>query len=380
MNKSPLRILIVHQFMWAHYKAKIYSDLQTLVDQDPNIDLQVLQLSTTESTRTTLGKVDFSAHQYNVHLLNDDLLENLNPFKKFWQVFRFMVGYKPHVINLPGYYDMSMNMVLLCAKLMGIKVIMANDSAEDDNPNVAWKEAIKKFFVRQSNGFFCYGTLSANYIQKLGGKNILVKNNAVDNDAVFDIFNESKNSTERPFAEKNFIYVGRFIPFKNLERLVRAYLALVTDTWGLVLLGEGEEQARLEAILKDYSKAKVYFVPGKTWYEVPKYLAKAHVLVLPSYSEPWGLVVNEAMVCGKPVLVSDKCGSAIDLVQEGENGYSFSPYDQEELHQKMKLFTEMVDLERDQMGQKSAQIIAKYSPKQVAKEMLDGFIEVTKNQ
>ncbi|MDZ7907834.1 MAG: glycosyltransferase, partial [Gemmobacter sp.] len=49
----------------------------------------------------------------------------------------------------------------------------------------------------------------------------------------------------------------------------------------------------------------------------------ADVLVLPSKSEPWGLVVNEAMICGLPVVVSDKCGSAIDLVQDGKTGFSF---------------------------------------------------------
>jgi glycosyltransferase involved in cell wall biosynthesis len=380
MKKSPLRILIVHQFMWAHYKANIYSELQRLVNEHEHLDLQVLQLSASEGTRTTIGSVDFSIHKYNVHLLNNALLEDLNPFKKFWQVFGFMWRYKPHVINLPGYYDMSMNMILLCAKLMGIKVIMANDSAEGDNKNVFWKELIKKFFVRLSNGFFCYGTLSAQYIERLGGKNILVKNNAVNNQAIRAYYEQAlhENTVEETFAEKNFIYVGRFIPFKNLERLVRAFLALNQQTWGLILLGQGHEQANLEAILSQYPEAKVNFVPGKSWQEVPQYLAKANVFVLPSYSEPWGLVVNEAMVCGLPVLVSENCGSAIDLVKNGENGYSFSPFSQEELQEKLQLFIEKMPSELEAMGKSSQAIIEPYNPAQVAKEMLDGFVNIVK--
>jgi glycosyltransferase involved in cell wall biosynthesis len=54
-------------------------------------------------------------------------------------------------------------------------------------------------------------------------------------------------------------------------------------------------------------------------------LALSDVLVLPSYSEPWGLVVNEAMACGMPVIVSEKCGCAPDLVQNGKNGISINP-------------------------------------------------------
>ncbi len=101
-------------------------------------------------------------------------------------------------------------------------------------------------------------------------------------------------------------------------------------------------------------------------------MALGDVFVLPSYSEPWGLVVNEAMAAGMPVIVSEKCGSAPDLVIDGENGFTFNPYEISEMTQKMEHFIQnpaVIPI----FGEKSKEIIKKFSPEQVAKEMYQGF-------
>jgi glycosyltransferase involved in cell wall biosynthesis len=86
--------------------------------------------------------------------------------------------------------------------------------------------------------------------------------------------------------------------------------------------------------------------------------------------------VNEAMACGLPVLVSDKCGCAIDLVKNGENGYTFSPTNYEELTNLLLKYMNMNTEDLEKMGRVSEKIIAEYSPENVGKEMYEGFVSM----
>jgi len=78
--------------------------------------------------------------------------------------------------------------------------------------------------------------------------------------------------------------------------------------------------------------------------DLPALYGLARVLVLPSVAEPWGLVVNEAIACGLPVLVSQGCGAAADLVENGQNGFVFDPLDGEDFAAKIDLLAHEIDL------------------------------------
>ncbi|CAH0995247.1 D-inositol-3-phosphate glycosyltransferase [Emticicia aquatica] len=375
-------MLIIHQFFWAHYKAKIYTELQKVVNQNPNDELLVLQTALNEYTRAKIGSIDYSIHQYNVKVLFEDFYENTTIWQRVKKSIYWVNKFKPDVINLPGYYEPAMNIVLFYCRFKGIKVIISSDSTESDNPNVGWREAMKSFIVTKAQGFFCYGTKSADYICKLGmnPEHILVANNSVDNERVERVFNEAlleKEASKKAYKLKkyNFIYVGRLIEIKNLDNLLAAYKSLANDDWGLIILGDGSEENKLKQYVSDNNLEGVCFIEGQPWYEVPKILALADVFILPSYSEPWGLVVNEAMAAGLPIIVSNKCGSAFDLVLENENGYTFNPSNITELTKVLNKFIDNPDIIRP-FGQKSKEIIKRFSPEQVAKEMYAGFKKV----
>jgi glycosyltransferase involved in cell wall biosynthesis len=375
-------MLVIHQFFWAHYKAKIYTELQKVVDKHPKDELLVLQTALNEFTRAKIGSIDYSIHQYNVKVLFEDFYENTSIWQRTKKSIEWINKFKPDVVNLPGYYEPAMNLVLFYCRLKGIKVVISADSTEGDNPNVWWREALKRFIVTKAQGFFCYGSKSAEYIYKLGmkPKHILVANNAVDNQRVESVYKEAifdrkSNKEAYNLRKYNFIYVGRLISVKNLDNLLAAYKPLTDSEWGLIILGDGSEEEKLKQYVAENHLEGVRFIVGQAWYDVPKILALGDVFILPSYSEPWGLVVNEAMACGMPVIVSNKCGSAYDVVQEDQNGYTFDPYNVEELTNVFNKFVE--EPEKIAMfGKKSREIIKRFSPEQVAEEMYEGFKKV----
>ena len=109
--------------------------------------------------------------------------------------------------------------------------------------------------------------------------------------------------------------------------------------WSLVLLGDGPLKSDLCRLISDLRLDACVHLPGfKQYHELPVYYGLASAFVHASTTEQWGLVVNEAMASGLPVLVSNRCGCAQDLVKEGVNGFTFDPCNVEQLAQLMLKF------------------------------------------
>lgn len=384
-----MKILIVHNQLWAHYKAIIFNELQKLIEQNSDSELLVVQIASIEKSRLDLGKLDTSIHQYPYRLLHEGTLEEVGLWQKISGIHKAIAVFKPNIVNLTGYYDLASWAILFYCKLKGIKTILSNESTAGDHQRDKFKEAIKSFIIKQFDGYFNFGTLSKNYLLALGAKSqkMLVNRNCVDNVALKNIYEQHFHNrllSQKRFgvAPQNFIFVGRLIDYKNLlnflDSFAEAQNQIKTD-WGVIILGDGEQKEVLKNLVEDKKIRNVSFQSGVSWQQVPEYLALSDVLVLPSYSEPWGLVVNEAMACGLPVLVSEKCGCAIDLVRNGENGYTFSPYNKLEMTTLLSKFMDNTQ-NLQAMGLVSQQIIQEYSPKNVAKEMYEGFWSVLRGK
>jgi glycosyltransferase involved in cell wall biosynthesis len=100
---------------------------------------------------------------------------------------------------------------------------------------------------------------------------------------------------------------------------------------------------------------------------LPKYYGLAEALLLPSVSEAWGLVVNEAMAASLPVLVSSRCGCSHDLVEDGKNGFVFDPFDVDSIADTLARFARLPDAKRAAMGVRSREIISHWG--------LDHFVQ-----
>ncbi|GAB3898590.1 glycosyltransferase family 4 protein [Larkinella knui] len=385
-----MKILIVHNILWAHYKATVFSELNRLASTF-GASVHVLQIARNEQSRALLGKPDQLPDQYSYELLFDADIEQVSTSAKIRALVSRMRAYGPDVILLTGYYDPAQLVLMLLAKASGIKVIIQTESTPVDQTRSTGREWLKSRIISLANGFFCFGTPQANYLIQLGARpeQILVQNNAVvDNAKLRQVYeqarpNRSAKQRELGLKPANFIYVGRLAAEKNLTVLLNAFQQVrqkttAPDHWGLLLLGDGDQKASLETQIERLGLQDVVrILPNQPWHRVPETLALADVLVLPSLSEPWGLVVNEAMACGMPVVVSTRCGCATDLVKDGRNGYVFDPLRPDELEHCLLNFTSN-QANREAMGRVSAEIIAGFTPDAVAREMLAGFVKVTR--
>lgn len=380
-----MRVLIVHNVLWAHYKSLLFSRLSRQVA--PPDQLLVLQLALTEGHREGLGTPNPDAIGYPFQVLHNGALDHLSLTQRIRRLLQAGLAFRPDVVLLTGYYDPAQLLLGVLLKVRGCRVVLQNESTALDNPRTGWRERLKRAFVRLCDGFFCFGTRAADYMVQLGAQpeQILVRNNAVvDNEQLAHTHADSlpqrqQRQTALGLKPRNLIYVGRLIELKNLSALLAAFADAVrtnpaVDDWGLVLLGEGDQKVTLQAQADRLDVAhRVAFLPGCDWQAVPTYLALADVLVLPSLSEPWGLVVNEAMACGLPVLVSDRCGCAVDLVRDGQNGYTFAPDVPGQLTEGIsQLITASPDV-RQRMGQASVRLVQPFDPDRVGQAMYEAL-------
>src|SRR5215472_10349345 len=164
---------------------------------------------------------------------------------------------------------------------------------------------------------------------------------------------------------------SRFEAKKNLPGLLRGYARYREMArgrpWSLVVVGDGELKEKLFALRDRLGLEEHVLFPGvKNYQELPSYYGLATAFIHASTTEQWGLVVNEAMAAGLPVLVSERCGCAPDLVVPGSNGLVFDPHDVSSIANAMvEIANGSYDLRA--MGRSSQKIVAQWSLARFAK-------------
>lgn len=280
----------------------------------------------------------------------------------------------PQVVMVPGYYTLPAVAAALWAKLHGRTSVLMTESASYDHVRTGWKEWCKGVVIRTLFDWAISGGEDhVTYLRQLGfpADRIAGSYDVVDNRMYRDGVSALRNASAgvpTPF----FLFVGRLSPEKNVVAMLEAWLSYrgAGGTWKLVLAGDGPERAALESLAAASAHAGAFTITGlKSSEELLHDYAAASAFVLPSTREPWGLVVNEAMASGLPVLVSNRCGCARDLVKEGVNGFVFDPFDTAALPALLHRMEQFGPAAREEMGRQGQRRIANYSPEQFGGEV-----------
>lgn len=292
-------------------------------------------------------------------------------------IVRALEEVDPSVVVVHGWATRDALAVLCWALRQRKPAIMMSASTAWDAPRRLHTEWVKSRIVRLCSAALVGGTPHAEYMASLGmpRERIFTGYDVVDNrhfarGAETARGQAARLRRERGLDERFFLASARFVEKKNLFRLLEAYAryraATGAGAWDLVILGDGELRTDLEAHRARLGLEAHVSMPGFRQYdELPVWYGLASCFVHASTVEQWGLVVNEAMAAGLPVLVSNRCGCAQDLVREGVNGFTFDPYDAEGLAELMhRIAHGGLDLEA--LGRASREIIADWGPERFA--------------
>jgi glycosyltransferase involved in cell wall biosynthesis len=236
-----------------------------------------------------------------------------------------MFIFKPDVINLTGYSDAGTIFVILMAKVLGIKTIMTNESIYSHRLHAkSLKQYVvdwyKSIILRNTDGFLSYGIKSNDYLYRFG----ISKHRIYSFLNAFDRSKFNSNEVEKTTSTPNdnyLLFVGRLSEEKNLESLLELGRKFKTDGFDctIKIVGDGPEFNQLYQSITT-EELPIVLEGAKNWNQLHTIYKRALAFILPSLNETWGMVANEALEMGIPVICSDVCGCADDLVINDFNG------------------------------------------------------------
>jgi 1,2-diacylglycerol 3-alpha-glucosyltransferase len=289
----------------------------------------------------------------------------------------------PDVVAVNGWNNFGSLIAANCCLRRRIPMVVMSESSRQDEPRTWWKEAIKRRIVGLYSAALVGGQRHVEYLVELEipRERIFTGYDVVDNDYFRQKAEEARSQGSEvrqkcALPENYFLASARFVEKKNLPKLIRAYAEYRRGweirsqksevrnnkaPWDLVVLGDGPLKADLWRLISDLRLNEHVHLPGfKQYDELPVYYASANAFVHASTTEQWGLVVNEAIASGLPVIVSDRCGCALELVNG--NGFTFDPTNEHELTARLSEMASLSDEERKQLGDNSFRIASNFAP------------------
>ena len=316
-------------------------------------------------------------------LFPDKRIEDLNPRLAKKVVKAKLNELNPDIIVSGAFAFTSGAAALEWAKGHNKAVVIFDDSKTQDVPRNFVVNSIKKIFYSYTDAIVCP---TSDWIQTFtywGFKReaIFFGMNVVDND-----FWIEKNDAVLPFQlpVRYLLCVGRQIHRKNFHTVIQAFTLFKNhhpnSNLALVFVGEGEEREALENLVSERDKQSICFLPFLDSTNLRIAYQNALALILPSYAEQWGLVVNEATASGCPVIVSKQCGCSNALVQNDMNGFTFNATDIVDLASIIRKMDTTNISTIQKMREKSREIISQWDLDRFCKGIMEACEYATQHK
>ncbi len=289
------------------------------------VDVVAVEVATSSQTYAwkPSGKV---ANAQKVTLFPGQSYDQIHPLRRFWRQWQVLKRCDVVFMGISFAHPDILALSWLL-RLRGRTVVMITDSKFDDRTRLALREWLKSLLLKPYSAAIVAGRRQRDFVRMLGFANRPILPGC-DTVGVARVREEAARAVDCPFEKRDFICVARFVPKKNLFRLIDVYARYLELAAGpprkLVLAGSGPLEKRLHA----YSAAKglssqIEFTGFLESPQVSLRLAASLALILLSTEEQWGLVVNEAVALGVPVIASHAVGAGDALVRNLINGFVF---------------------------------------------------------
>jgi glycosyltransferase involved in cell wall biosynthesis len=272
-------------------------------------------------------------HCYLMQTLFDGCYEDVPLWKRIARLTRAVFKTKSDLIVLPGYHRAEYWAMLAACIVTGKRRAVFCDSNGPDRPRKLVTSIPTRVFFALCDGYFGLGERSREYLMSLGA----------NNDKIFTPCQAAAmpRSYSPAYALEQrmrcrighrpvFLYVGRLSEENGIGTLLDAFAGIRMRLPGaqLRLVGTGPMECALRMKVAELGLGEAVYFAGRLQDEwLSREYYGATCLVLPSYREPWGLVVNEALSHGCPAVVSESCGCVPELIVEGLSGYAFAAGD-----------------------------------------------------
>src|SRR5258706_7297047 len=367
MTTGKIRVALLTEII-SPYRIPVFNALARM----KGVELHVIFLAETDPTqRHWLVYKDEIEFSYEV----------LPAWRRRWGSWHILMNrgmwaalqrFRPNSILCGGYNYPAFWQALIWAKLQRVHFAAWVESTSRDQRNPsALAEFVKRRIIRNCSAFAVPGKSAVEYVMSIGGlaERIHTAPNAVDNRKFANLARSARERegqcrTELGLPPRYFVYAGRVTREKGVFQLLEAYTRLAPELrseGGLVLVGAGTAKNELMKNAAKIHPGTVVFPGFAQRDQLATLYAVAEALVFPTLSDPWGLVVNEAMARGLPIIAADVAGCTADLMQDGENGYIISAANVGKLEEAMADFARDPQL-ASRMGQHSARLIDGFSP------------------
>ena len=289
----------------------------------------------------------------------------------------------PDALILTGWQCLGLVQVLRCCRQLKIPCLIRAES-NSLKPRAHYKNLIHRLLLGQYDKYLSIGTANRNFYlsNKIKAGDIFSCPYFVDNEFFNNESTQYKDQrvslqdkwhiAENAFC---FCYVGKLNAKKRILDILCALKKLNDREVCLLVVGSGELMQKA----KDYAKQhnlNVSFTGFLNQSELPAVYSLSDCLILASdYDETWGLVVNEAMACGLPAIVSKRCGCHLDLIRNGITGYSFEFGNIDDLALKMRTIKSLSSENYENLSRQAQRNVSENHSIRVASEGLKNALQ-----